>query len=111
MTQPLRRTATGFDHAALIVESDATFDRLLVPILRRHLSAGDPVLLVVSTHTESVLRDRLGASAPGTTTGRWWSRSTTGAHAPSHLAPATAHPPRRVAAWACGSPASSRTWS
>jgi anti-sigma regulatory factor (Ser/Thr protein kinase) len=58
-----RPTGGGFDHAALILDSDATLERLLVPVLREHVAAREPVLLVVPPHTEHVLRDRLGADS------------------------------------------------
>lgn len=48
-----------FTHDALTIDSDRTLDRLLVPLLRAHVAAGQPVLMVVSPHTEWVLRDRL----------------------------------------------------
>lgn len=58
------RPAQGqFEHAALIVESDDTLGRLLVPILRNHVAAGESVLVVVSPHTERVLRDWLQGDA------------------------------------------------
>lgn len=57
------KTPGRFDHTALILDSDTTLDRLLLPILRRHLGAGEPVLLVVPPHTENVLRQRLGEDA------------------------------------------------
>jgi anti-sigma regulatory factor (Ser/Thr protein kinase) len=59
MTMP----ASRFDHAALIVESDDTLDRLLLPVLRRHITTREPVLLVVGEHTERTLRAGLGADA------------------------------------------------
>lgn len=52
---------TRFEHAALIVDSDDALDRRLVPVLRHHIGAGEPVLLVVSRHTERIVRDRLGS--------------------------------------------------
>ncbi|SHN75133.1 MEDS domain-containing protein [Cryptosporangium aurantiacum] len=56
-------TGTGFDHAALIVDSDDTVQQLLVPVLRRHATDRTPVLLVVGPHTERVLRAELGPVA------------------------------------------------
>jgi anti-sigma regulatory factor (Ser/Thr protein kinase) len=53
----------GFDHAALILDSDASLERLLVPVLRQHVAAREPALLVVPPHTEKVLRNGLGADA------------------------------------------------
>jgi anti-sigma regulatory factor (Ser/Thr protein kinase) len=53
-------TGGGFSHAVLIVGSDDTLRRRLVPELRRLLNAGDSVLMVVSEHTASVVRDALG---------------------------------------------------
>ena len=52
-----------FDHTALIVDSDDTVERLLVPEIRRQVAARQSVLLVVGSHTEHVLRTRLGADA------------------------------------------------
>lgn len=48
-----------FTHAALIIDSDQTLHRLLVPLLRAQVAVGQPVLMVVSPHTEWVLRARL----------------------------------------------------
>ena len=53
----------GFAHAALIVDSDDTVERLLVPVVRRHVAAAEPVLLVVGPHTERALRGGLGPAA------------------------------------------------
>ncbi len=53
----------GFQHAALIVDSDDTLGRLLVPVLEANLAAGKPVLMVVGRHTEPVVRGALGARA------------------------------------------------
>lgn len=58
-----RPTQGQFEHAALIVDSDDTLDRRLVPILRNHVADAEPVLIVVSPHTERVLRDRLQGDA------------------------------------------------
>lgn len=64
MTEPAQRPAGGlFDHSALILDSDTTIERLLVPLLRQHVAASEPVLLVVPPHTRHVLRDRLGKDA------------------------------------------------
>ncbi|WP_035855075.1 sensor histidine kinase [Cryptosporangium arvum] len=54
-----------FDHAALIVDSDDTVERLLVPVLRRHVAARQNVLVIVNPGTEHVLRTRLGPDADG----------------------------------------------
>ncbi|HKT02789.1 MAG TPA: MEDS domain-containing protein [Rugosimonospora sp.] len=58
-------TGRRFDHAALIVDSDDTLRRRLLPVLRTHLAAGEPVLLVVGTHTEKVIRASLEERARG----------------------------------------------
>lgn len=57
------QTSGRFDHTALILDSDTTLDRLLVPVMRQHVRAGEPVLVVVPPHTEGVLRSRLGEDA------------------------------------------------
>lgn len=62
----------GFVHAAMIIESDETLRRLLVPELRRSLQVGEPVFLVVSEHTAAVVRDHLG---PGSASLGWGDRS------------------------------------
>lgn len=49
-------------HAALIIDSDESLDRLLVSVLRQHVAAGEPVLVVVGPRTERVLRSRLGSA-------------------------------------------------
>jgi anti-sigma regulatory factor (Ser/Thr protein kinase) len=51
----------GFAHAALIVDSDRTIERTLVPLLLDHLASRVPVLLVVAPHTEQAVRYYLGA--------------------------------------------------
>ncbi len=51
---------SGFVHAALIVDSDESLRARLVPVLRRSLERAEPVLMVVSAHTERVVRDVLG---------------------------------------------------
>jgi anti-sigma regulatory factor (Ser/Thr protein kinase) len=53
----------GFEHTALIVDSDETLRERLVPVLHRHLAAGEPVLIVVGPDTEWVIRDALGRGA------------------------------------------------
>ncbi|MBM2619398.1 sensor histidine kinase [Actinoplanes sp. LDG1-06] len=53
----------------MIIDSDDTLDRLLVPVLRGHAARGEPVLIVVSPATESVLRARLGSDAEALTWG------------------------------------------
>jgi anti-sigma regulatory factor (Ser/Thr protein kinase) len=58
-----RPTRGHFEHTALIIDSDDTLDRLLVPVLRNHVDTGEPVLIVVSPHTERTLRERLGPDA------------------------------------------------
>jgi anti-sigma regulatory factor (Ser/Thr protein kinase) len=63
MTGLAERQASRFDHAALILDSDTSLERLLVPVLRQHVADGELVLLVVPPHTEQVLRDGLGKSA------------------------------------------------
>lgn len=64
MTAAADRPRLGrFDHAALIVDTDDTLAGLLVPVLRRHLAAGEPVLLVVGPHTERAIREQLGPEA------------------------------------------------
>jgi hypothetical protein len=52
-----------FDHAALILESEQTVERLLVPMLSEHVQAGEPVLMVVGKHTEEAVRERLRGRA------------------------------------------------
>lgn len=51
---------TGFRHAALIVDSDETIERRLLPALRANLAQGAPVLMVVGKNTERAVRDGLG---------------------------------------------------
>jgi anti-sigma regulatory factor (Ser/Thr protein kinase) len=64
MTVPVGRHAHGrFDHAALIIDSDTTIEQRLLPVLRHHITTGEPAMLVVSKHTERVVRTRLGAAA------------------------------------------------
>lgn len=63
MTHAEQPTQAQFTHAALIIDSDDTLDRLLVPLLRTHVAAGEPVLMVVSPHTEQVVRARLQREA------------------------------------------------
>lgn len=58
-----RITHGRFQHAALIIDSDDTLTRLLTPLLRGHVAAGEPVLMVVSPHTEWVLREALNGTA------------------------------------------------
>ncbi|GAA3392519.1 MEDS domain-containing protein [Cryptosporangium minutisporangium] len=67
---PTRRRS---DHAALIIDSDATVEQLLVPVLRHHVAEGTPALLVVGPHTERVLRTRLGRDAEAL---EWGARET-----------------------------------
>lgn len=52
-----------FDHAALIVDSDDSVERLLVPVLRRHVATRQAVLVIVNADTERVLRAGLGRDA------------------------------------------------
>lgn len=52
-----------FLHCVLIVDSDQTLRDRLVPALNRSLVAGQPVQMVVSEHTEQVVRAALGADA------------------------------------------------
>lgn len=52
-----------FHHAALVVDSDDTLRRRLVPVLETHLAAGEPVMMVVGEQTERVVRAALGARA------------------------------------------------
>lgn len=64
MTAPANRPTRGrFEHTALIIDSDDTLERLLVPVLLEHADSGEPVLIVVSPETEAALRARLGADA------------------------------------------------
>jgi hypothetical protein len=49
-----------FQHAALIIDSDDTVRTHLIPALRDSLANGEDVLMVVSSQTESVVRDELG---------------------------------------------------
>jgi anti-sigma regulatory factor (Ser/Thr protein kinase) len=53
----------GFAHAALIVDSDRTIERTLVPLLLDHLAAREPVLMVVGAHTERAVRSFMGQRA------------------------------------------------
>ncbi|WP_430781541.1 MEDS domain-containing protein [Actinoplanes sp. G11-F43] len=70
MSAPAGRPTRGrFEHTALIVDSDDSLDRLLMPVLRRHVSDGEPVMIVVSPGTERVLRTLLGADALALTWG------------------------------------------
>ena len=55
--------SAGFDHTALIVESDGALRRRLLPVLEDHLVAAEPVLMVLAEHTEQVMRDALGHRA------------------------------------------------
>jgi anti-sigma regulatory factor (Ser/Thr protein kinase) len=66
------RSQPGFVHAAMIIDSDQTLRRVLVPELRRSLQVGEPVFLVVSEHTAAVVRDDLG---PGSASLEWGDRS------------------------------------
>jgi anti-sigma regulatory factor (Ser/Thr protein kinase) len=63
----------GFAHAALIVDSDETIERTLVPLLRGSLASREPVLMVVGAHTEKAVRRVLGEHADGL---EWASQST-----------------------------------
>src|SRR5262245_51449336 len=58
-----RMDGGGFRHDALIVESDRTIERLLVPILLDRLATGYPVLMVVAPHTELAVRSQLRDAA------------------------------------------------
>ena len=42
-------------HGVLVVDSTDTLNRVLVPVLRRHATAGDPVLMIAAEGTEEVL--------------------------------------------------------
>ncbi|XVU22987.1 MEDS domain-containing protein [Actinoplanes sp. CA-054009] len=64
-----RPTRGGFEHTALIIDSEDTLDRLLVPVLRRHAGDGSPALIVVSPTTERTLRRLLGADSDALTWG------------------------------------------
>ena len=50
-----------FGRGALVVESDDTLRRRLLPMLEEHLAAGEPVLIMVGPGTGRVVRDALGA--------------------------------------------------
>ncbi|MFI5952642.1 MEDS domain-containing protein [Cryptosporangium sp. NPDC051539] len=65
MTAEVRHQTRGFDHAALIVDSDDSIEQLLAPVLRRHAAEGSAVLMVVGPHTERTLRRALGPAASG----------------------------------------------
>ncbi|MFI5843491.1 MEDS domain-containing protein [Catenuloplanes sp. NPDC051500] len=49
-----------FVHAALIIDSDECLRDRLVPVLRRSLDRGEPVLMIVREHTAEVVRDVFG---------------------------------------------------
>lgn len=64
MSRPGGRPARGgFEHTALIVESDEALRRRLLPVLEEHLAAAEPVLMVVGAHVERVIRDAVGDRA------------------------------------------------
>ncbi|WP_433040953.1 MEDS domain-containing protein [Dactylosporangium sp. CS-033363] len=64
MNAPIGRPTRGrFEHTALIVDSDDALDRSLLPVLRRHVSTGEPTLIVVSPDTRRRLRALLGPDA------------------------------------------------
>jgi anti-sigma regulatory factor (Ser/Thr protein kinase) len=54
-------SSAAFTHAALIVDSDEGLRSRLLPAVRQSLDAGLPVLMVVSRHTERLVRGALGA--------------------------------------------------
>ncbi|OJF11075.1 MEDS domain-containing protein [Couchioplanes caeruleus] len=47
----------------LVVDAEDTIERLLVPHLRREITAGQAVLMVVGSGTAQIVRDRLGRDA------------------------------------------------
>ena len=57
------RRGALLDHHALIVDDDDVVGRVLVPHLRRKITARDSVLMVVGAQTAAVIRDRLGGDA------------------------------------------------
>ncbi|GAA4950069.1 anti-sigma factor RsbA family regulatory protein [Actinoplanes utahensis] len=52
-----------FRHGVLLVDDDDTIERRLVPALRRDITAGQAVLMVVGAATAEIVRDRLGPDA------------------------------------------------
>jgi anti-sigma regulatory factor (Ser/Thr protein kinase) len=55
-----RRSGSTFVHAAMIVDSDDSLRARLIPTLRRSLNNHEPVLMVVGSHTERLVRAELG---------------------------------------------------
>ncbi|ROP27852.1 MEDS domain-containing protein [Couchioplanes caeruleus] len=52
-----------FLHGVLVVDAEDTIERRLVPLLRREITAGQAVLMVVGSPTAQIVRDRLGRDA------------------------------------------------
>ncbi|MEV6599868.1 MEDS domain-containing protein [Actinoplanes sp. NPDC051346] len=52
-----------FRHGVLVVDAEDTIERRLVPLLRREITAGQAVLMVVGSRTARIVRDRLGRDA------------------------------------------------
>jgi anti-sigma regulatory factor (Ser/Thr protein kinase) len=53
-------TPDGFAHTAVIVHSDRSLRNALIPRLRQSLQVRKPVLMVVSDHTATMVRQELG---------------------------------------------------